>query len=260
VTDEKAIAPRRAAIVINDLTLGDVFACLARGVSDFYRAPVHGLFFGGIFTLGGIAMYLLLHYYHAPWLILPLAIGFPLIGPFAAVGIYETSRRLAEGEPLSWKAILGVVLRQRERELSWMAFVVLFVFWVWIYQVRLLTALFLGFKSISTMKSFMAIVTGTSEGMAFIATGTVVGGVLALALFSVTVISIPMLLEREVDFVTAIATSVKTVAQNPVAMIGFGVIVTVLAILAMAPLFLGLMVVMPVLGHATWHLYKKAIG
>jgi uncharacterized membrane protein len=260
VTDENAVAPRRAAIIINDISLRDVFTCLGAGLSDFFRAPVHGLFFGGIFTLGGIAMYVLLQRYHAPWLILPLAIGFPLIGPFAAVGIYETSRRIAEGEPLEWKAILGVVFRQRERELAWMAFVVLFVFWVWIYQVRLLTALFLGFKSISTMASFSAIVMGTNEGLAFIATGTVVGGVLALALFSVTVISIPLLLERDVDFVTAIATSVRTVAQNPVAMIAFGAIVTVLAILAMAPLFLGLMVVMPVLGHTTWHLYKKAIS
>ncbi len=254
------VAQRRAALVINKITPRDVIACLANGVSDFLRAPLHGLFFGGIFALGGILMFALLQRYHAVWMIVPLAIGFPLIGPFAAVGIYETSRRIAEGEPLQWKAILGVVFRQRERELSWMAFVVLFVFWVWVYQVRLLTALFLGFKPISTLKSFYEVVTGSSEGLAFLATGTVVGGFLALALFSLTVIAIPLLMEREVDFVTAIVTSVKAVAENPVAMIGFGVIVTVLAIAAMLPLFLGLPVIMPILGHATWHIYKKAIA
>ncbi|MCU0790117.1 MAG: DUF2189 domain-containing protein [Nitratireductor sp.] len=260
MSDQDAVAQRRAAPVINSVTLGDVFASLGKGFSDFLRAPVHGIFFGGIFAAGGILMFVLLERYHSPWLIIPLAIGFPLIGPFAAVGLYETSRRIAEGEPLEWKAILGVVFRQRERELSWMAFVVLFIFWVWIYQVRLLTALFLGFKPISTIQSFTDVVLHSQEGLAFLATGTIVGGLLALALFSVTVISIPMLMEREVDFVTAIVTSVKTVAANPVSMICFGAIVTVLAIAAMIPLFLGLLVVMPVLGHTTWHIYKKAIG
>lgn len=256
----QTIAGRAGQPVINTITMADVAASLREGVADFARAPLFGLFFGAIYTLGGILMYLMLARFDMPWMILPLAIGFPLLGPFVACGLYEISRRLDAGEPLEWRPILGVVFRQRERELSWMAFVVLFVFWVWLYQVRLLTALFLGFKPISTLASFLHVVQTSSEGMAFLATGTLVGAFLATALFSLTVVSIPLLMERENDFVTAIVTSVRAVFANPVPMLGFGFVVTALAILAMAPMFLGLLVVLPVLGHATWRLYKRVIA
>jgi uncharacterized membrane protein len=251
---------RPRAPQINAVSFGNVMDSLKKGVSDFFRAPLFGLFFGGIYAGGGLLVLYFLYQLEKPWLILPIAIGFPLIGPFVAVGLYETSRRLEAGEPLTWKAILTVVFRQRERELSWMAFVVLFVFWIWLYQVRLLMALFLGFKSMSTIASFIDVVTTTTEGMAFLAVGTVVGGILALVLFSTTVISIPLLMEREYDFVTAIITSVKTVTLSPAPMIAFGIVVAVLAILALLPAFLGLLVILPVLGHATWHLYRKAIA
>ncbi len=250
---------RKPQITINKLTIGDVTGALGKGLADFLAAPLYGLFFGGVFAGGGILIYLLLYQLEAPWLIIPLAIGFPLIGPFAAVGLYEVSRRLQAGEPLAWGSVLGVVFRQREREMAWMAFVVLFVFWVWVYQIRLLMALFLGFKRVSTLDSFMNVVVGTQEGLSFLATGTVIGGLLAIGLFAITVMAIPMLTEREVDFVTAIVTSVRTVTENPAAMLFFAAVVTVFAFAAMAPMFLGLLVVMPVLGHATWHLYKKAM-
>lgn len=251
---------RPRAPQINAVTPGDVVAALKSGIADFRRAPMFGLFFGGIYAAGGLAILFFLYQIEKPWLIFPIAIGFPLIGPFVAVGLYEVSRRLAAGQPLEWRGVLSVVLQQRERELSWMAFVVLFVFWVWLYQIRLLTAIFLGFKSMSSIPAFLEVVTGSGEGVAFLAVGTVIGGLLALVLFSTTVIAIPLLMEREYDFVTAIITSVTTVMRNPVAMLGFGLAVTILAIAAMIPVFLGLLVVLPVLGHATWHLYRKAIA
>ncbi len=251
---------RKPRIEINTLTIGDIVHALRQGAADFLAAPLYGLFFSGVFAAGGIFMYLHLYRFAAPWLIIPLAIGFPLVGPFAAVGLYEVSRRLRTGEKLEWRAILGVVFAQRERELAWMAFVVLFVFWVWVYQIRLLMALFLGFKRVSTLDSFLSVVVNTNEGLSFLATGTIIGGLLALVLFAITVIAIPMLMEREVDFVTAISTSVRTVTENPVAMLFFALVVTVGTFAAMAPMFLGLLVVMPILGHATWHLYKKALA
>ncbi len=140
-----------------------------------------------------------------------------------------------------------------------MAFVMLFVFWVWMYQVRLLIALCLGLVSFASFGEFLAVIFTTPQGLIFLAVGHVVGGALALVLISITVFSIPMLLEREVDFVTAMITSLKAVFQSPVVMLGWGVFVTLAVLAASLPLFLGLFVVLPVFGHATRHLYRRAL-
>lgn len=245
--------------VVRTVTSNDISDALKSGVSDFFRAPLFGMFFGGIYAAGGLLILTSLTLFDMTWMIIPVAIGFPLIGPFVAVGVYEVSRRLASGTPLVWREILLVVLRQRERQLGWMAFVVLFIFWVWIYQVRTLVAVFFGFKAFSSLADFLTILTTTQHGFGFLAVGTVVGAFLATVLFSVTVIAMPLLLDRDIDFVTAMITSVKTVLKNPVVMLGWAIIVTVLAIIAMLPAFLGIVFVLPVLGHATWHLYKRAI-
>ncbi len=245
---------------INHIGVDDVFLSLREGWSDFTRAPIIGLFFGGFYAVGGLIILAALNYFDQTWMIFPVAIGFPLIGPFVAAGLYETSRRLSAGEPIIWKEILSVVFSQREREMGWMAFVVLFIFWIWMYQIRLLTALFLGSQSMSSIEAFTDVITSTSDGLAYLATGTIVGGVLALVLFSTTVISMPLLMERSYDFVTALVTSIRAVITNLVPMLTFGFIVTVLAFIALVPFFLGLLIVLPVLGHATWHLYKKVIS
>lgn len=244
---------------INRLRMDDVKAAFADGWRDFRSYPTFGLFFGAIYVLGGLFIAVMLTYYHLPWMIIPVAIGFPLIGPFVAVGLYEISRRNQKGEAISWKAVLAEVFRQRERQLSWMAFVVLFIFWIWIYQVRLLMALFLGFRIPATLDAFVNVVLTTPPGLLFLTVGTIVGAVLATILFTATVISMPLLLDHDVDFVTAMLTSMRTVIDNPAPMLAFGVIVAALSILSLIPLFLGLLVVLPVAGHATWHLYRRAI-
>lgn len=237
---------------------GDIAEALRRGVRDFARAPAYGLFFGAVFALGGLAIYVLLAVYGAPWMIIPIGIGFPLIGPFVAAGLYEVSRRLAAGTPLSWRAVLLTVFRQRERQMGWMAFVVLFIFWVWLYQARLLLALFMGFSAPSSLDRFLQVVLSTQGGLMFLLIGTLVGLVLALVLFSTTVFAMPMLLDTEIDFVTAMITSVRGVFASPATMLAWGVVVTALTVIALAPFFLGLLVVLPILGHATWHLYTLA--
>lgn len=261
MTDTPSTSPSAVPRVppLGRIGWADIGAALRLGLRDFARAPLYGLFFGGVFAAGGIAILMLLTRFSAPWMILPLAIGFPLIGPFVAAGLYEVSRRLAAGLPLSWRAVLLAVFQQRERQLGWMAFVVLFVFWIWLYQVRLLIALFMGFGASSSLERFLGIVFTTQNGLTFIAVGSLVGLVLALVLFSATVIAMPLLLDREVDFVTAVITSVRTVARNPLPMLGWGAVVTALTLLSMLPAFLGLLVVLPVLGHATWHLYANAV-
>ncbi|WP_108883686.1 DUF2189 domain-containing protein [Anderseniella sp. Alg231-50] len=245
--------------VVRRIGLADIRAAFVAGVGDFFRAPLFGLFFGGFYALGGLLVVALIARLDMHYMIYPLAIGFPLVGPFVAVGIYEVSRCLQDGRPLTWSGVLTTVWRQKGRELSIMAFVTLFIMWMWMYQVRLLVALFLGFRSFSTLDGFIHTVLNTGDGLRFLAAGHIVGGILYTVLFSVTVVSIPLLLDREVDFVTAIITSIKAVLTNPFAMMVWGLVVLVLTALALVPAFLGLFIILPVLGHATWHLYLRVV-
>ncbi|MGB8818016.1 MAG: DUF2189 domain-containing protein [Rhizobiaceae bacterium] len=241
------------------LSFADLARSLRRGIADFAAKPQFGLMIGLTCALFGIAIVACIKWLGIPWMIYPFAIGFPLAGPFLAVGLYEVSRRIETGEPVTWSAVGSRMWAQRGRELSWMAFVVLFVMWVWVYQVRLLMALFLGMKSFSTLPGFIKVVTTTTEGFLFLGIGHAVGAALAIILFSLTVVSIPLLMEKELDIVTAMIISVKAVLASPLVMIGWGLFVTLAVIIACLPLFLGLVIVLPVLGHTTWHIYKSAV-
>jgi len=251
--------PAAPAPVPRNVTRADVVDALRLGWRDMTHAPMIALFFGGVFAVGGVLLLVLLGAYRQPWMIVPLAIGFPLVGPFLAAGTYETSRRLTTGEPLHLRAILGFMRRQGGREFGWMAFVVLFIFWIWMYQARILIALFLDMGAFASPGALAQAVFTTPQGLAMIAIGTVSGGVLALVLFMTTVIAMPLLVEREMDIVTAIVTSWKTVMASPGPMLLWGVIVGALTLLSSIPLFLGLCVTFPLLGFATWHLYHRAI-
>ena len=263
-TDNDKVSPvEREPLVpmpeVNALSFDDLNVCLRQGLSDFFKAPLFGLFFGAVFAFGGIFIIQSLFVWNKVWMIYPVMIGFPLVGPFAAVGLYEVSRRLDNGLPLTWDAILSVVWQQTGRELKWMAFVMLFIFWIWMYQVRLLLALILGHMSFPSWDKFFHILTSTTEGWVFILVGHVVGAFLALVLFSLTVVSIPLLLERDRDVITAMITSVRTVFESPIVMLSWGVFVTLSVMVSFIPAFLGLLVVLPVLGHTTWHIYKRAV-
>jgi len=244
---------------VRPVTVADLRASLLWGAADFARAPAIGLAIGAVFALVGIAITLALTVWHLPWMIYPFAIGFPLIGPFAAVGLYEVSRRLESDQQPNWNAVLSTMWAQRRREVSWMAFTMLFIFWMWMYQVRLLMALTLGRMSYATLDRFVEVVLTTPQGWTFLAIGHIVGAALSLILFSVTVIAIPILLDREVDFITAMITSVRAVLASPLVMLGWGLVVTLAVFAACVPFFLGLLVVLPVFGHATWHLYRRAV-
>jgi uncharacterized membrane protein len=244
--------------VVRPIKVADIAEALSQGLRDFQAAPLYGLAFGGFYALGGIVITLSLTAFGLVYLAYPLAAGFALIGPFVAIGLYEVSRRREAGEPLSPRAIFGVVTSRSE--IGWMAFVTLFVFIVWMYQVRLLIALILGLNaSFGSLSEFLSVLLTTNEGLLFLAVGNCVGAALALVLFSLTVVSFPLLLEREVDFVTAMVTSVRAVVTSPGPMIGWAATIVLLLGISALPYFLGLVLTLPILGHATWHLYRRLV-
>ena len=244
--------------VVRRITATDIAEALSGGLRDFQAKPLYGLAFGAIYVAGGIVILLSLTAFGMVYLAYPLAAGFALIGPFVAIGLYEVSRRREAGEPIS---IAGIWAKVRSRgELGWMAFVTLFIFLIWMYQVRLLIALLLGLNaSFATLPQFITVVLTTNEGLLFLAIGNAVGAALSLILFSLTVVSFPLLLDRDVDFVTAMVTSVRAVVMSPLPMIGWAAVIVVLLIVSALPYFLGLLVTLPVLGHATWHLYRRIV-
>ena len=237
----------------------DVGTALRGGLGDLGRAPVYGLVFGLMLAAAGVLAIVSVTWLDAGWLAVCIGVVFPLVFPFLTAGLYEVSRRLETGAPITLGGLWSTV-RSRS-EIGWMAFVTVFIFIVWMYQVRFLMALFLGLNaSFSSLSEFMTVVLTTSEGLMFLGVGNIIGAMLALTLFSLTVISFPLVLDRDVDIVTAMITSIRTVAASPMVMLGWAGVIGVLLLLSALPFFLGLVVTLPVLGHATWHLYRRAIA
>lgn len=259
-----AVKQSGAALVatprVQAITYADVWTSLNEGVSDFFRAPMIGLFFGAIYAVGGLVIMTTVFAMDMGYLGYPLVAGSVLIGPFVAAGLYEVSREIEMGRTPTLSSAVSTAFAQRQREMSWMAFVTIFAFVIWMYQVRLLLALFLGFANFASLAEFIHVLFHTVDGLSFLAVGHVVGAALATALFSITVIPFPLLMDRDVDVVTAMITSVQAVIASPGPMLLYGVAVVVMLILGVLPFFMGLLVVLPVLGHATWHLYRRAVA
>jgi uncharacterized membrane protein len=245
--------------VVRPITAADVVEALGLGARDFQAYPLYGLGFAAVYVLGGIAIVSSITVLGMSYLAYPLAAGFVLIAPFVAGVFYEASRERERGQPPTllglWHAVTG------HNQLGWMAFVTVFIFLMWMYQVRFLMALLLGLHaSFTTIQQFINVVLNTNEGLMFLAVGNLVGVALAALLFSITVVSFPLLFDRDdVDFVTAMITSVRAVMLSPAPMVGWALVIVVVLAVSMLPLFLGLLVTLPVLGHATWHLYRRVV-
>lgn len=240
------------------IDLGAIPKALAAGWRDFLRAPVFGLFFSAFYVAGGLVLSAVAAAAGQEWWLMPFIVGFPLIAPFAAVGLYEVSRRLECGEPLEWGAILGVVLAQRKRQLPSMAMVVLLMFMFWVFVAHTIFALFMGVSALTNITSSPELIL-QGRGLWMLLVGGAIGAGFAAALFSLTVISLPLLLEREVDFISAMIASMGAVRENLATMMVWGLVIAILLFAGIAPLFLGLFLVLPVLGHASWHMYRQFV-
>jgi uncharacterized membrane protein len=243
---------------INEVDASDLWASLALGWRDFRRAPLLGLVFSAVYVLGGWLILWAMTTKGQVWWTLPASAGLPILGPFIACGFYEISRRLEAGEPLRASEVFGVIFRQKDRQIPAMAAVIVVYFLFWNFLSHMIFALFLGNAVMTNVSSSIAVFL-TPEGLMMLAFGTLVGAVFATLLFCLTVVSLPMLLDREVDFVTAMLTSFALVLENPGLMLGWGALIATCLFVAMLPGFLGLFLVLPLFGHASWHLYRRAI-
>ncbi len=242
--------------LIGQVTAKEILLSLRAGWQDFLAAPLFGLFFGGFYAFVGLGLVWL---GAGTWIwTLIVSLGFPLVAPFAAVGLYEVSRRLEAGIALEWRGVLGVVLRERDRQIPWAGAVIVIYFLFWSFLAHMLFALFLGPSALTNVSTSLDIL-WTPEGVKMLAAEVVVGGAAALLLFALTVVSLPLLLEKEVDFITAMLLSFRATLANFGAMLIWAAIIAGLLLIGMLPWFLGLLVVLPVLGHATWHLYRRVL-
>ena len=258
-TSQPAVATPKAWPEVRSLAGSDLVEILAAGVNDLRAGGRYSLFFGAFYGVGGLILLVLARFYNVPYLIYPLAMGFVLIAPFMATGLYDISRRLENGETLSWAGVLGSIRYAAGRDLRWMALITSFTFVIWMDIAALMTFGFLS-GEMTGFKDLLTQIFTTPSGLLFLAVGNIVGALIALVVFSFSAVSFPMLYDRDVDFVTAMVSSIRLVLKNPVVMLSWGAIIGVLTVISILSAFLGLIVTLPVLGHATWHLYRRGVA
>jgi len=255
-SEESRNAPLPAVYRIRVTDLRDA---VVRGLDDFgaYRTDV--IFLCLIYPLVGISLALLTFGYEALPLLFPLASGFALIGPVAAVGLYEMSRRREQGIPLTWADAFGGISSPAFGAILVLGLVLLAIFLLWLLAANVIYELTLGPEPPVSIAAFVRDVFTTRAGWAMIAVGVGVGLLFALLVLAISVVSFPLLLDRDVGLRTALLTSIRAVTANPGVMAVWGVIVAGGLVIGSIPAFIGLIIVMPVLGHATWHLYRKVL-
>jgi uncharacterized membrane protein len=236
----------------------DVTAAFAAGWKDLTRAPGFSLPFGVFYALAGLLIVYLLLLRGEEYLVFPTISMFLLVGPITAVGLYEISRRLEAGERLTFAGVAGAFRRHGGLQIGVFGVILFFCALFWAKTAAFIYALHFGLHPVPVTQILTAVTT-TLGGLQFFVIGTAVGALFAGIVFSISVVAVPMLLDRDVDPVTAIVTSLTAVAQSPMSFLGFAAMVVLLIGVGIGTFFLGLIVTLPMVGHATWHLYRKVV-
>ena len=251
--------PAATLPVIRKIGVEDLKDALAKGYADFIALPTHAVFLVLIYPLIGLVLARATAVGDLLPLLYPLAGGFALLGPFAALGLYELSRQRGHGHDVSWRDAFNILRSHSAGSILMLGGLLLTIFVVWLIVAHSIAEAFLGDMSKASLWSFAEKVLATPEGWGLILVGNGIGFLFAAAALVLSVISFPLLLDRDVGFGVAVQTSVRACVENPAAMAAWGLIVATGLVLGSIPLFAGLIVVLPVLGHATWHLYKKVV-
>jgi len=245
---------------IKTITTRDLHEALRRGWEDFLAQPSHLVFIAVIYPIAGILLAQLTVSYNIFPLLFPLLSGFALIGPFAAIGLYEVSRRREKGLDSSWSHALEVLRSPSIGQILLLGAMLTGLFLAWLFIAWFLYRGILGLPADVSTTDFLRAAFTTADGWIMIIIGNSLGMLFAILAFSISVVSFPLIIDRHVDAPTAIRTSIAAVEANPRVMMYWGLMVTGLLVLGCLPVLVGLIVVMPVLGHATWHLYRKVVG
>lgn len=253
------VAANHPGPTIRRIGTPDLFEVLSKGVADFNAKPSHLMFLTLIYPLIAFVLARASFGYDVLPLLFPLAAGFTLLGPVAAIGLYELSRRRDLGLEVGWSHAFGVLKSPSLGAIVRLAAILAAIFVVWLIVAYGIYLAIFGAETPNSIGEFANQVLFTPEGWMLILIGNAVGFLFALTVLTISVVSIPMLLDRNVGTAVAIATSVRAVLDNPVPMLLWGLIVAVGLVLGSIPFFIGLCVVLPVLGHATWHLYRHVV-
>lgn len=241
------------------LRFADIESSLRKGWEDFLASRADAIFAVLIYPVIGISLVAIGFQMDLLPLLFPIAAGFALIGPVAAVGLYEISRRRERGEEVSWLDAFGVIQAPGFGRILVLGLYLAALYAIWMYAANLIYALTLGPEPPVSATAFLGDVFTTGAGWAMIITGMLVGFLFALVALAVSVVSFPLLLDRRIGLAQAVVASYEVLRKNPVVILAWGAIVAAALVLGSIPLFFGLIVVMPVLGHATWHLYRRAV-
>ncbi len=255
----RADSPPSASPAVLHIGVADLHEALRLGWEDFKAVPSHAIVLCLIYPVLGVILARAVLGYSVLPLLFPLAAGFALIGPFAALGLYELSRRRERGEqPTAWQATAVLRSPSFGAMLS-LGTLLLALFVVWVAAAQAIYVATFGYVPASDIPDFATRVLTTSQGWTLIIAGCGVGFLFAVAALCISVVSFPMMLDRHASVADAMLTSMRVVAKNPATMAAWGLIVAVLLVIGSIPFFLGLAVVVPLLGHATWHLYRRVL-
>ena len=246
-------------IHIRKIETSDLRDSLMRGLDDFKANPSHLVFLSIIYPVVGLILARFTAQADLLPLIFPLVAGFALIGPFAAIGLYDLSYRREQGLPATWRHAFSAFRSPAIGSIIVLGLMLMVIFVVWLFTARLIYHLAMGGAMPATMGALLTQIFGTTGGWMLISFGNAIGFLFALASFTISVISFPLLLDRHVSVGVAIQTSIRAVTQNPRVMMIWGSIVVGGLIIGSLPFLVGLALVMPILGHATWHLYRRVI-
>ena len=245
--------------IVRKIGVADLKDAVAKGVDDFLAMPTHVIFLAVIYPVVGLLLAAITFGYDLMPLLFPLAGGFALIGPFAAIGLYELSRQRERGVEVSWKHAFGLLRYPSLDAIAAMGMVLMIVFLIWLATAQLLYQSLFGYALPESIRQFLSDILTTPAGWTLIIAGNGIGFLFAALAMTISVVSFPLLLDRDVGAIVAMHTSVRAVLRNPLMMAVWGLFVAAALVIGSLPFFVGLAVVLPVLAHSTWHLYRKVV-